>query len=85
MRLSFLLNLLTLLAIGLGSSRLSAQNLTTGPAHTVFLLGNTAQTAAPMARLRQLRRVLEQQKGPFTVVEVIWWAMRAWRPTAIRP
>ncbi len=67
MRLSFLL---TLLALGLGGSRLSAQNLTTGPAHTVFLLGNTAQTAAPTARLRQLRRVLEQQKGPFTVVHL---------------
>ena len=45
-----------------------AQNTT--PAHTVFLLGNTAQGDVPTARLQQLRQVLEQQKTPFTVVHL---------------
>jgi hypothetical protein len=40
------------------------------PAHTVFLLGNTAQSSLPTARLQQLRQVLEQQKTPFTVVHL---------------
>ncbi|WP_231590615.1 metallophosphoesterase [Hymenobacter terrenus] len=40
------------------------------PAHTVFLLGNTAQTNLPTERLRQLRQTLEQQTGPFTVVHL---------------
>jgi hypothetical protein len=47
---------------------LSAQ--TGAPAHTVFLLGNTAQGELPSARLRLLRQVLEQQKTPFTVVHL---------------
>ncbi|WP_201981774.1 BamA/TamA family outer membrane protein [Hymenobacter rubidus] len=40
------------------------------PAHTVFLLGNTAQADIPPARLQQLRHVLEQQTGSFTVVHL---------------
>jgi len=40
------------------------------PAHTVFLLGNTAQHEVSPARLQQLRRTLEQQTGPFTVVHL---------------
>jgi len=43
---------------------------TTLPAHTVFLLGNTAQAQLPATRLKQLRQVLEQQQGPFTVVHL---------------
>ena len=45
-----------------------AQN--SAPAHTVFLLGNTAQATVPTARLQQLRQTLEQQTGPFTVVHL---------------
>jgi hypothetical protein len=40
------------------------------PAHTVFLLGNTAQAELPTARLKLLRATLEQQTGPFTVVHL---------------
>ncbi len=40
------------------------------PAHTVFLIGNTAQAELPAARLQQLRRTLEQHAGPFTVVHL---------------
>ena len=40
------------------------------PAHTVFLLGNTAQADLPVERLRRLRQTLEQQTGPFTVVHL---------------
>lgn len=40
------------------------------PAHTVFLLGNTAQTELPATRLKLLRATLEQQTGPFTVVHL---------------
>ncbi|ALW85958.1 hypothetical protein AUC43_13160 [Hymenobacter sedentarius] len=40
------------------------------PAHTVFLLGNTAQAALPTERLKRLRQTLEQQTGPFTVVHL---------------
>ena len=43
---------------------------TAPPAHTVFLLGNTAQGELPTARLRLLRQVLEQQRTPFTVVHL---------------
>ncbi|WP_426059955.1 hypothetical protein [Hymenobacter sp. B1770] len=43
---------------------------TTFPVHTVFLLGNTAQTNLPTARLKLLRQTLEQQTGPFTVVHL---------------
>ncbi len=43
---------------------------TAQPAHTVFLLGNTAQGELPAARLRLLRQALEQQKTPFTVVHL---------------
>ncbi|MBF9143991.1 ShlB/FhaC/HecB family protein [Hymenobacter properus] len=65
MRLQFLS---ALAALGLSAGTLAAQ--TTSPAHTVFLLGNTAQADIPPARLQQLRRVLEQQTGPFTVVHL---------------
>ncbi len=40
------------------------------PDHTVFLLGNTAQRELPAAHLQQMRRTLEQQTGPFTVVHL---------------
>ena len=60
--------LFALLALGTATSRLSAQ--TAPAAHTVFLLGNTAQAVIPPARLQQLRRTLEQQTGPFTVVHL---------------
>ncbi|GAB3578444.1 BamA/TamA family outer membrane protein [Hymenobacter daeguensis] len=40
------------------------------PAHTVFLLGNTAQADLPAARLKLLRQTLERQTGPFTVVHL---------------
>ena len=40
------------------------------PAHTVFLLGNTATAELPASRLQALRRTLEQQTGPFTVVHL---------------
>jgi hypothetical protein len=65
MRLSLLS---ALVAFGLSAGTLSAQ--TTQPAHTVFLLGNTAQADLPPARLKLLRQTLEQQKGPFTVVHL---------------
>ena len=57
-----------LACLALAASPLSAQ--TTPPAHTVFLLGNTAQGALPTARLQQLRQVLAQQQHPFTVVHL---------------
>lgn len=41
-----------------------------GPAHTVFLLGNTAQADLPAEHLKLLRQALEQQTGPFTVVHL---------------
>ena len=64
MRSSFLA---ALAALGLAATgSVFAQS----PAHTVYLVGNTAQAAAPTARLRQLRRVLEAQAGPFTVVHL---------------
>ena len=65
MRLSFLF---ALVALGLSSSSLSAQPA--APAHTVFLLGNTAQAELPAARLKLLRQTLEQHSGPFTVVHL---------------
>ncbi|WP_324670896.1 hypothetical protein [Hymenobacter sp. GOD-10R] len=40
------------------------------PAHTVYLLGNTATNDLPPARIQALRRQLEQQTGPFTVVHL---------------
>ncbi|RSK34639.1 BamA/TamA family outer membrane protein [Hymenobacter metallilatus] len=40
------------------------------PAHSVFLLGNTATTELPTSHLQALRRTLEQQTGPFTVVHL---------------
>lgn len=40
------------------------------PAHTVFLLGNTAQASLPTEHLKLLRQTLEQQTGPFTVVHL---------------
>lgn len=58
-----------LLLAGLGFAA-AVPALAQAPAHTVFLLGNTAQAAAPTARLQQLRRTLEQHAGPFTVVHL---------------
>ncbi|WP_152560114.1 hypothetical protein [Hymenobacter sp. IS2118] len=43
---------------------------TASPAHTVFLLGNTARADLPPERLKQLRVALEQQTSPFTVVHL---------------
>jgi hypothetical protein len=57
-----------LCALSLAATPLAAQ--TTPPAHTVFLLGNTAQTDLPPARLKLLRATLEQQTGSFTVVHL---------------
>ena len=57
-----------LAALGLSAGPLAAQ--TTPPAHTVFLLGNTAQAELPAARLKLLRATLERQTGPFTVVHL---------------
>ena len=59
---------LTIAGLSLLATPLIAQ--TTAPAHTVFLLGNTAQTAPSPTRLQALRRTLEQQTGPFTVVHL---------------
>ncbi|HEX8328402.1 MAG TPA: hypothetical protein VF629_12730 [Hymenobacter sp.] len=55
---------------GLAARPVLAQNSTSLPAHTVFLLGNTAQTQLNAGRLQQLRKALEQQTGPFTVVHL---------------
>ncbi|GAA4021789.1 metallophosphoesterase [Hymenobacter glaciei] len=63
-----LLFLSALAALGLTTGTLAAQ--TAPPAHTVFLLGNTAQTELPAARLKLLRATLEQHTGPFTVVHL---------------
>jgi len=63
-----LLFLSALARLGLAAGPLAAQPAP--PAHTVYLLGNTAQATAPTARLQQLRRALEQQPGPFTVVHL---------------
>ncbi|RPD48511.1 hypothetical protein DNI29_07800 [Hymenobacter sediminis] len=43
---------------------------TAPPAHTVFLLGNTASAQLPASRLQALRQALEQQSGSFTVVHL---------------
>jgi len=64
MRLPFLS---ALVALGL---TISASAQTALPAHTVFLLGNTAQADLPTTRLKLLRQTLEQQAGPFTVVHL---------------
>ncbi len=40
------------------------------PAHTVFLLGNTAPGDLSPTRLQAFRRTLAQQTGPFTVVHL---------------
>ncbi|MVN75240.1 hypothetical protein GO988_02775 [Hymenobacter sp. HMF4947] len=63
-----LLFLTWLTVCGLVCQPVSAQ--TSPPAHTVFLLGNTAQGELPIARLNLLRQVLEQQQTPFTVVHL---------------
>ena len=57
-----------LCALGLVAGPLAAQN--TPPAHTVFLLGNTAQETLPAGRLKLLRATLERHSGPFTVVHL---------------
>ncbi|WP_310391784.1 hypothetical protein [Hymenobacter sp.] len=67
MRLHYLAALATL---GLTNGPASAQTPAAAPAHTVFLLGNTAQENLPTARLKLLRQTLEQQTGPFTVVHL---------------
>ncbi|HET9503807.1 MAG TPA: hypothetical protein VFO93_09710 [Hymenobacter sp.] len=54
--------------LGLATTSLSAQ--TAPPAHTVFLLGNTAQGELPAARLQALRQALARQTTPFTVVHL---------------
>ncbi|MBD2767987.1 hypothetical protein IC235_08785 [Hymenobacter sp. BT664] len=48
----------------------SAAAQSPSPAHTVFLLGNTAQANLPAGRLQLLRQTLEQQTAPFTVVHL---------------
>ena len=65
MRLSFLT---ALVAGGLLAQPAAAQSV--APAHTVFLLGNTAQAELPAGRLLQLRQTLMQQHTPFTVVHL---------------
>jgi hypothetical protein len=54
--------------LGLATTTLSAQ--TAPPAHTVFLLGNTAEGDLPAARLAALRQTLARQTTPFTVVHL---------------
>ena len=63
-----LLFLAALAAGGLLAEPATAQAV--APAHTVFLLGNTAQAALPAGRLRQLRQTLMRQRTPFTVVHL---------------
>ncbi len=60
--------LASLALLGLATTSLSAQ--TTPPAHTVFLLGNTAQGDLPAARLQALHQALARQTTPFTVVHL---------------
>jgi hypothetical protein len=57
-----------LAVLGLATTSLSAQ--TAPPAHTVYLLGNTAQGELPTARLQALRQALARQTTPFTVVHL---------------
>jgi len=57
-----------LVLLGLATTSLAAQ--TTPPAHTVFLLGNTAQGDLPTARLLALHQTLARQTTPFTVVHL---------------
>ena len=57
------------LLVGLGIAT-ATPAFAQAPAHTVFLLGNTAQADLPPSRLQQLRHTLEQQTGPFTVVHL---------------
>ena len=57
------------LLVGLGITA-AAPTIAQTPAHTVFLLGNTAQASLPASRLQQLRHTLEQQTCPFTVVHL---------------
>jgi len=54
--------------LGLATPSLSAQTIP--PAHTVFLLGNTAQGDLPTARLQALHQTLARQTTPFTVVHL---------------
>ena len=62
---------LLLAASLLAAYPLSAQTLVPSPpAHTVFLLGNTAQDELPATRLQGLRQTLERQTTPFTVVHL---------------
>ncbi|QNH60699.1 hypothetical protein [Hymenobacter sediminicola] len=61
---------LLLASLGLAMAQSALAQSTSGPAHTVYLLGNTATAALPTARLQTLRRTLEQQSGPFTVVHL---------------
>ncbi|MBC6991957.1 hypothetical protein [Hymenobacter sp. BT491] len=59
-----------LLAGLLLAATLPGQSQSTQPAHTVYLLGNTATTTPPPAHLQSLRRALEQETGSFTVVHL---------------
>ncbi|MBT9395524.1 outer membrane protein assembly factor [Hymenobacter sp. NST-14] len=59
------------LLTGLGlAAALSVSAQSASPAHKVFLLGNTAGATLPARHLQALRRTLEQQTGPFTVVHL---------------
>jgi hypothetical protein len=60
--------LASLALLGLATSPLAAQ--TTLPAHTVFLLGNTAEGDLPTTRLQALHQALARQTTPFTVVHL---------------
>jgi hypothetical protein len=60
--------LASLALLGLATSPLAAQ--TTPPAHTVFLLGNTAEGDLPTTRLQALHQALARQTTPFTVVHL---------------
>ncbi|RSK50350.1 BamA/TamA family outer membrane protein [Hymenobacter rigui] len=67
--MSFRYSRMLLAGLGLAASTpVFAQSA--APAHTVFLLGNTATAELPTGHLQALRRTLEQQTGPFTVVHL---------------
>ncbi|SHI83400.1 hypothetical protein SAMN02745146_1650 [Hymenobacter daecheongensis DSM 21074] len=59
-----------LLAALLAAVSPSIYGQSSAPAHSVFLLGNTAGKNLPEDHLRALRQQLEQQQGSFTVVHL---------------
>ncbi|WP_156109417.1 hypothetical protein [Hymenobacter sp. APR13] len=61
---------LLLASLGLAMAQPLLGQTVSSPAHTVYLLGNTATADLPTARLQALRRTLEQQRGAFTVVHL---------------